>query len=251
MPTKEKVTRKLRAILSADVKGYSLLMSADEAYTVKTLKEYRAIISAQVEQHSGRVVDSPGDNMMAEFESAVDAVECAVETQRILKEKNESLLHDKRLLFRIGVNIGDVIQDGDRFYGDGVNIAARIEGLADAGGVCISRNAFDQIRNKLNYGYEYLGEHSVKNIKEPVRVYRVLSSPEYSGKLIGDVPKPLAKNWIWATIVVASVVITSVVWLVSSKYNMRLMQEQAAHLSQKWHFRFRISLPLRSFRLTT
>ena len=214
MPTEEKVTRKLRAILSADVEGYSLLMSADEAFTVKTLKEYRSIMSAQVEQHSGRVVDSPGDNMMAEFESAVDAVECAVVVQRILKEKNESLPHNKRLLFRIGVNIGDVIQDGDRLYGEGVNIAARIEGLADAGGVCISRNAFDHIRNKLKYGYEYLGEHSVKNIKELVRVYRVLSSPEYFGKLIGDVPKPLAKNWIWATIVVAAVVITSVVWLV-------------------------------------
>ena len=130
----EKVTRKLRAILSADVKGYSLLMSDDEAYTVKTIKSYRALMSEQVEKHTGRVVDALGDNLLAEFASVVDAVQCAVQIQKILKEKNEILPEDKRLEFRIGVNIGDVIQDGDSLYGEGVNIAARIEGLADAGG---------------------------------------------------------------------------------------------------------------------
>jgi adenylate cyclase len=186
MPTEEKFTRKLRAILSADVKDYSLLMSDDEAFTVKTLKAYRALISEQIEQHSGRVVDSPGDNILAEFVSAVDAVECAVKIQRILKEKNEDLSLDKRLEFRIGVNIGDVIQDGGNLYGKGVNIAARIEGLADAGGVFISRNAYDHVSNKLNYGFEYLGEHNVKNIAEPVRVYKVLIEPEASGKIIGE-----------------------------------------------------------------
>jgi len=217
MPTEEKVTRKLRAIVSADVKGYSLMMSDDEAFTVKTLKSYRALMSEQIEQHSGRVVDSPGDNLLAEFSSAVDAVECAVKIQKILKDKNKDLSMDKRLEFRIGVNIGDVIQDDDSLYGEGVNIAARIEGLADAGGVCISRNAYDHISNKLNYGYEYLGEHSVKNIAKPVRVYKVLMAPEDSGKIIGDKPKPVAKNWIWATVVVSVVVIMAIASLVYQK----------------------------------
>ena len=218
MPTEEdKVTRKLRAILSADVKGYSLLMANDETFTVKTLKSYRKVMSAQIVRHTGRVVDAPGDNLMAEFASVVDAVQCAVEIQKILQEKNEALPVDKRLEFRIGVNIGDVIQDGGNLYGEGVNIAARIEGLADAGGVCISRNAYDHITNKLNYGYEYLGEHSVKNIEKPVRVYKVLMADEDAGKLIGDVPKPVVKNWIWATIVVAAVVITAVGTLVYQK----------------------------------
>ena len=214
MPEEEKVTRKLRAILSADVKGYSILMSNDEAFTVKTLKQYRTVMSEQIEQHTGRVVDAPGDNLLAEFASVVDAVECAVEIQKILKDKNEDLPADKRLEFRIGVNIGDVIQDGNSLYGEGVNIAARIEGLAEPGGVCISRNAYDHIGNKLSIGYQYLGEHSVKNITKPVRVYKVLMDPEDAGKLIGDVPKPVAKNWIWATVVVAAVVIAVIGTLV-------------------------------------
>ena len=151
MPTdKEKVTRKLRAILSADVKGYSILMADDEVATIKTLKEYRKIMSQHVQQHNGRVVDSPGDNVLVEFSSAVDAVQCSVEIQKDLKQKNEDLPESKRLEFRIGVNIGDVIQDGDRIYGSGVNVAARIEGLAEPGGICISRNAYDHIKEKLN-----------------------------------------------------------------------------------------------------
>lgn len=214
MPTEENVTRKLRAILSADVKGYSLLMSDDEAFTVRTLKSYRKVMSSQIVRHKGRVVDAPGDNLLAEFASVVDAVQCAVEIQKILKGRNENLPELKRLKFRIGVNIGDVIQDGDSLYGEGVNIAARIEGLADAGGVCISRNAYDHVKNKLTLGYEYIGEQAVKNIKDPVRVYKVLMAPEDAGKLIGDVPKSVVKNWVWATIVLAAVAITSVGWLV-------------------------------------
>ncbi len=186
MPTEDKVTRKLRAILSADVKGYSLLMSDDEALTVKTLKEYKAVMAEQIEQHTGRVVDAPGDNLLAEFASVVDAVQCAVKIQKILNEKNVDLPLDKRLEFRIGVNIGDVIQDGDSLYGEAVNIASRIEGLADAGGVCISRNTYDQVKNKLELGFNFLGKHEVKNIKEPVRVYKVLMESEP--------PKPLVKE---------------------------------------------------------
>jgi adenylate cyclase len=174
MPTEQKTIRQLRAILSADVKGYSLLMADNEAQTIQTLKAYRQIMFDLISQYSGRVIDSPGDNLLAEFGSAVNAVECAVEVQKVLKRKNEYLSDDKKLEFRIGINIGDVVQDEDRIYGSGVNIAARIEGIADPAGICISRNAYDHVNDKLELKFEYLGEHEVKNIREPVRVYKVL-----------------------------------------------------------------------------
>lgn len=181
----ERAKRKLSAILSADVKGYSRLMEEDELGTVRTLEAYREIIGEVIRNYSGRVVDSPGDNVLAEFASVVDAVECAIEIQNELKAKNTQLPKNRRMEFRIGINLGDVIEEGERIYGDGLNIAARIEGLAEAGGICISRNVYDQVKNKLALGYEYLGEHSVKNISEPVRVYRAVmeiesSSPEFS-----------------------------------------------------------------------
>jgi hypothetical protein len=131
------------------------------------------------------VVDSPGDNVLAEFASVVDAVRSAVEIQEELKIRNAELPEDRRMEFRIGINLGDVIQEGERIYGDGVNVAARVESLGEPGGICISRSAYDQVKNKLHLGYEYLGEHSVKNIDEPVRVYRVLTEPEAAGKVIG------------------------------------------------------------------
>ena len=186
--------RKLTAIFSADVKGYSILMADDEVATIQTLKYYRNIMSACIDDHGGRVVDAVGDNLLAEFESAVDAVQCGVEVQKKLKVENQELPEDKRLEFRIGVNIGDVIQDGERIFGDGVNIAARIEGLAEAGGICVSRNAYDHIKKKLKLGYEYLGELPVKNISEPVRVYKVLMEEKDAGKLIGEEVKPSAKR---------------------------------------------------------
>lgn len=186
MSSEQKVTRKLRAILSADVKGYSLLMADDEVATIRTLKNYRSIMSTCIEHNGGRVVDEVGDNLLAEFESSVDAVQCAMEVQKELIVKNQKLPENKRLEFRIGINIGDVIQDGNRIFGDGVNVAARIEGLADAGGVCISRSTYDQIKNKLDFSFEYLGEHEVKNIKEPVRVYKVLMDT--------DSPEPLVEE---------------------------------------------------------
>jgi adenylate cyclase len=186
MSNDNKITRKLRAILSADVKGYSLLMADDEVHTIQTLKTYRSLMSDLIDQHSGRVVDNPGDNLLAEFSSAVDAVECAVQIQKKLKKENARYVEDNRLEFRIGINIGDVIHDGDRIYGEGVNIAARIESLSDAGGVCISRSTYDQIKNKLQVETEYLGEHEVKNIKEPVRVYRVLMDADTSKPLVEE-----------------------------------------------------------------
>ena len=176
------VKRKLRAILSADVQGYSRLMGDDEVATVKTITEYRETLSSLIAQYHGRVVDSPGDNVLAVFGSVVDAVQCAVEIQNILKAKNEDLPENRRMIFRIGVNLGDVIQEGDRIYGDGVNIAARIESLADGGGICISGTAYDHIENKLALGYNFIGEHSVKNIAKPVRVYKVPMDPKDVGK---------------------------------------------------------------------
>ena len=175
--TEERVKRKLSAILSADVEGYSRLMGEDEVSTVKTLEAYRKVMSDLIGQFRGRVVDSPGDNLLAEFSSVVDAVQCAVEIHEIIRAKNEDLPEDRRMLFRIGVNLGDVIQEGERIYVDGVNIAARLEGVAEAGGVCLSGSAYEQIKNKLALGYVYIGEHSVKNIAEPLKVYKVPMGP--------------------------------------------------------------------------
>jgi adenylate cyclase len=180
----EDFKRKLTAILSADVKGYSRLMGEDEEATVLTLTAYRKVISTVVQKHRGRVVDSPGDNVLAEFASVVGAVRSAVEIQEELKIRNAELPKNRRMEFRIGINLGDVIQEGERIYGDGVNVAARVESLGEPGGICISRSAYDQVKNKLHLGYEYLGEHSVKNIAEPVQVYRVLTEPEAAGKVI-------------------------------------------------------------------
>jgi adenylate cyclase len=169
--------RKLAAILSADVAGYSRLMQDDEAATVKTLEAYKRIISDLVKQHRGRVVDSPGDNLLAEFASVVDAVQCAVAVQKEFQARNAELPENRKMLFRIGVNLGDVIEEESRIYGDGVNIAARLESLADPGGVCVSKTAFDHIESKLPLGYEFLGEQTVKNIAKPVGAYRVVLEP--------------------------------------------------------------------------
>jgi adenylate cyclase len=169
----KRAKRKLTAILSADVKGYSGLMEEDELATVRTLEAYKEMIGEVIRNFGGRVVDSPGDNMLAEFASVVNAVESAVDIQKELRAKNEELPENRRMEFRIGINLGDVIEEGERIYGDGVNLAARIESLADGGGICVSGNAFDQVEGKLRLEFEYLGEQAVKNIKKPVRVYRV------------------------------------------------------------------------------
>jgi adenylate cyclase len=171
--TEERAKRRLAAILSADVEGYSRLMGEDELGTVRTLEAYREMIVGVIRNYSGRIVDSPGDNVLAEFTSVVDAVESAVEIQKELSAKNADLPEDRRMEFRVGINLGDVIVEGDRIYGDGVNVAARIEGLAEGGGICISGTTYDHVENKLALEFEYLGEQAVKNIKKPIRVYRV------------------------------------------------------------------------------
>jgi adenylate cyclase len=175
--TTQEVKRKLAAILSADVKGYSRLMSQDEVGTIRTLDAYKNAISEMVVRYKGCVVDSIGDSLMAEFGSVVDAVNCAVEVQRDLAERNAELPYNRRMEFRIGINLGDVVEEQGRIYGDGVNIAARLQSLAEGGGICISGTVYDQVKSKLGLEYEHLGEQAVKNIAEPVRVYRVLSFP--------------------------------------------------------------------------
>jgi len=184
--TEERARRKLSGILSADAVGYSRLMEEDEASTIRTLEDSKELMANLIQQYSGRVVDAPGDNLLAEFGSVVDATECAVKIQNELKTKNVELPDKSKMEFRIGINLGDVVEKTDRIYGDGVNIAARIEGLAEPGGICISRTAYDHVKNKLKFGYEYIGEHIVKNIADPVRVYRVLMEPEAAGKVIGE-----------------------------------------------------------------
>jgi len=171
--TKERAKRKLTAILSADVKEYSRLMGEDEVGTVKTLKEYREIMARFIQKHGGHVVDSPGDNLLVEFPSVVDATQCAVEVQEKLNLLNSDLPENRRMEFRIGINLGDVIEDGARIYGDGVNIAARVEALSKEGGICVTGSVFDQIEDKMPLDFEYLGEQMVKNINKPVRVYRI------------------------------------------------------------------------------
>ena len=190
MPNIE-VKRKLAAILSADVEGYSRLMSADEVSTIRTLTSYREAMSTLIKQNRGRVVDAPGDNLLAEFVSVVDAVNCAVEIQRELAERNQELPPERRMQFRMSVNLGDVVEEQDRIYGDGVNIAARLESLAEGGGICISRNAYDQIKSKLDLEFEYLGAKKLKNIAELVSAYRVRLEPGTAvQKLSGSLELP-------------------------------------------------------------
>lgn len=173
----ERYKRKLTAIFSADVVGYSRLMGENEAATVDTITAYREIMAELIKQHSGRIVDSPGDNILAEFASVVDAAQCAVAVQKEIQALNAELPENRKMQFRIGINLGDVIEEGERIYGDGVNIAARLEALADPGGICISKTAFDHIESKLPLGYEYIGEQAVKNITKPVSAYKVLMDP--------------------------------------------------------------------------
>jgi adenylate cyclase len=173
----QRVKRKLSAILSADVEGYSRLMADDEEATVRTITSYRKLTTGLIQSHNGRVADAKGDNILAEFASVVDAVRCAVEIQRGLKQRNSELPDHRKMEFRIGINLGDIIEEEGTIYGDGVNIASRLEGLAHPGGICISGTAYDHVKNKLDLGYEYLGEQTVKNIPEPVRVYRVGMEP--------------------------------------------------------------------------
>ncbi len=168
------VERRLAAIVSMDVEGYSRLMGEDEVGTLEVLSDYRAAIKGLIERHKGRIVGTAGDSILAEFASAVNAVESASQIQSELKARNKNLEPNRQLKFRVGINVGDVILEGDDIFGDGVNIAARLEKMADAGGICISSTVYEQVVNKLPLGFDFIGEKRVKNIEAPVQVFRVM-----------------------------------------------------------------------------
>ncbi len=214
MPTKQQ-NRKLAAVLSTDAVGYSRLMGQDEARTVNTLKAHFEVMRSLIGKFRGRVVDVHGDNLLAEFASVVNAVQCALEIQKELKARNGEMPEESGMLFRIGINLGDVIEEEGNIYGDGVNVAARLEGLADPGGICISRSVHDQVKSKLNVGYQSLGAVSVKNVAEPVRVFRVLPGPPALVKTISTVWYRLKK---WHKVALAvGLALLQVVWGVALK----------------------------------
>ncbi len=206
------VRRKLAAILSADVVEYSRLMSDDEVATVETLKEYRRSIERVIERHEGRIVDAPGDNVLAEFPSAVEAVHAAVEVQKAVEGRNVELPPGRRMQYRVGVNLGDVIAEEDgTIYGDGVNIAARMEALANSGGICVSSAVYDAIRGKVEFGFDFLGERTVKNIDRPISVYRVRAAVPVDSKVIGR-PSRLVPVLAASTTVLLIITTISFLW---------------------------------------
>jgi adenylate cyclase len=193
--TTQEVKRKLTAILSADVKGYHRLIAKDEVGTLQTLNTYKEVMANLIRDHHGRVVDAPGDNLLAEFASVVDAVECGIEIQRELRARNDKLPVHRKMEFRMGINLGDVVEEEDKIFGDGVNIAARMQSLTDGGGLCISGTVYDHIKNKLSLRYEYLGKQKVKNIVGPIKVYRVMIEPEKLGSVVSRWKRAGVNYW--------------------------------------------------------
>lgn len=172
-----RVQRRLAAILVADVVGYSRLMGADEESTLRTLKSYRESIDHLIVRHEGHIFSTGGDSILAEFSSAVEAVRSAIAIQEELTVRNADLIEDRKMRFRIGINVGDVMVEGNNLLGDSVNVAARLEGVAEPGGICISGSAYDQVRNKLSVSFEDIGPQQVKNIAQPVPAFRVVARP--------------------------------------------------------------------------
>jgi adenylate cyclase len=206
----EKVRRRLTTLLCADAAGYTRLMGADEAGTLATLRQRRAAMATLIERHEGRIVNTWGDAVIAEFSSVVEAVQCAIETQQELSTHNDELPEEQRMNFRIGINLGDVMLEGDDVYGDGVNIAARLQELAEPGGILISGPVYDQVHNKLSIGFDCLGEQSLKNVAHPVTGYRVLQggapSRQAQPELRMKPPEPpdraetgVSRAWDWYT----------------------------------------------------
>jgi adenylate cyclase len=190
--TGERVERRLAAVLAADIAGYSRLMGANEEGTLARLKAVRkALVDPAIASHRGRIVKTTGDGMLVEFASAVDAVRSAVEVQRSMVEQNAAVPPDQRIEFRIGVHVGDIIFDDNDIFGDGVNIAARLEGVAEPGGVCISDDTYRQIRDRVDFAFDDKGETSLKNIARPVRVFALAGAKQTATKVIEPAP-PLA-----------------------------------------------------------
>ncbi len=229
-------TRRLAAILAADVAGYSRLMGADEEGTLNRLKAHRReLVDPKIREHHGRIVKTTGDGMLVEFSSVVDAVRCAVEIQRAMADRSAEVPEDKRITFRIGVNLGDVIADSGDIYGDGVNIAARLEALAEPGGLCISRTVRDHIGDRLPYSFDDLGEQNVKNIAQPVHVYEltaasVRSLPEVAtpSRLIGPSRRNRSRLPMLMADIVAAIGIGTAVWWVWPKGNLSPVPGQAS-----------------------
>src|ERR1700721_37130 len=184
-----RVGRRLSAIVAADVAGYSRLMGLDEAGTARILREHRVVTDALVTKHGGRIVKTTGDGLLIEFPSVVDAVECAVAVQAGMTKRNEDVPKDRRMLFRMGINLGDILIEGDDILGDGVNIAARLESIAEPGGICISSSAYDQVRGKVAVEFADLGEQNLKNIARPVRTYALKRNGLGPNKQDGAAPE--------------------------------------------------------------
>jgi class 3 adenylate cyclase len=169
-----KQQRRLSTILAADVAGFSRMMAGDEEATLRTLKMFRGVIDGLIARHEGRIFNTAGDSVLSEFGSAVEAVRCAISIQEELRVRNEQLDESRRMLLRIGINVGDVLVEDGNLYGDGVNVAARLESVAPPGGICISGSTFALVKNKLSYGFEDIGPQAVKNIPEPVPAFRLV-----------------------------------------------------------------------------
>lgn len=194
---------RLAAILHADVQGYSRLIGADEVATLRTLTPYLEMMNSAVQQHRGHSIGSRGDSLLAEFPSVVEAMQCAVEMQHELRVRNAELPADRRVEFRMGINLGEIVVEGEQIHGDGINIAVRLEGLAEAGGIFISEIVYEQVKNRLPLRYEYVGERTLKNIERPVRVWQVQWRSRKVPSLKSQVPSfvgwapPTAFGWLW------------------------------------------------------
>jgi adenylate cyclase len=236
MDEQRSIQRRLAAILAADIAGYSRLMHADEAVTVRDLKAHQGVILPLVGRHGGRVIDTAGDGIMAEFPSVIGATECAVEIQTVMEERNRGVPESRCMLFRIGINLGDVIHDEHRIYGDGINIAARLEALAEPGGVLISSTVYDQVRGKLPVTFEDVGERQVKNIEQPVRIYRVRIAGA-SSKAVGTLGRPVMsdrRRWIgWGLAALLVVLGVAGAWWIGSRFfpSLRAGSVEAPRLS--------------------
>ena len=191
--TDERQQRRLTTILAADVFGYSRLTAENEEDTLRTLKAHRAVINRLIERHDGRIFNTAGDSVLAEFGSAVEAVRCAITIQEELRVRNAQIAENRRMLFRIGVNVGDVLVDGDNLYGDGINVAAQLESIAEPGNICISGSVFALVKNKLSYGFEDIGPQTVKNIPDPVPAFRLIH-----GSGASQVPVAVRSSRRWA-----------------------------------------------------
>jgi len=230
------IQRRLKAIVIADVYNYSKLMMDDDEHTVETISTYREIIGKLIEKHQGRVVDSPGDNIMAEFDSALNAVNGSIEIQTTLKNENQQLPIARRMSFRIGISLGDIIQKDNRIYGDGVNIAARIQQVADPGGICISRGIYDQVKKKLNRNVEDVGLYSIKKLPEPVMIYRICQSSEDRKKKGSRLHWPHAKKMLCVSIACILAPIIVFLWVLQSEMRQtegRAIETTAIHLPEE------------------